>query len=74
LSTAARQPGFIPKSHRIGISSYEKANLKINPDGTIDLYFGPKAPAGMESNWIPTGEEFFLIFRLSWRTVKTCSK
>jgi len=33
-------------------------------DGTIDLYFGPKAPKGMESNWLRTGEDFFLIFRL----------
>lgn len=56
--------GFIPKVDRVGLSSYEKADLKANADGTIDLYFGPKAPAGMESNWIPTGEDFFLIFRL----------
>ena len=56
--------GFIPKVDRVGLSSYEKADLKANADCTIDLYFGPKAPAGMESNWIPTGEDFFLIFRL----------
>ena len=30
----------------------------------MDLYFGPKAPQGLESNWIPTGEDYFLIFRL----------
>ena len=30
----------------------------------MDLYFGPKAPEGLESNWIPTGEDYFLIFRL----------
>jgi hypothetical protein len=23
----------------------------------VDLYFGPKAPAGTESNWIPTNPE-----------------
>jgi hypothetical protein len=56
--------GFIPNADRVGISSYEKADLKANTDGTIDLYFGPKSPTGMESNWIPTGEDFFLIFRL----------
>jgi hypothetical protein len=56
--------GFIAKADRVGISSYEKADLKANPDGTIDIYVGPKAPTGMESNWIPTGEDFFLIFRL----------
>ena len=44
-------------------SSYAKH--KVNQDGSIDLYFGPKAPAGLESNWIQTnsGEGFFPIFR-----------
>jgi hypothetical protein len=36
----------------------------VKPDGTVDHYFGPKAPQGLESNWIPTGEDYFLIFRL----------
>ena len=26
--------------------------LKTNADGSVDLYFGPAAPAGLESNWI----------------------
>jgi hypothetical protein len=25
-----------------------------NPDGSTDIYFGPKAPAGREANWVPT--------------------
>ena len=33
-------------------SSLDK--LKTNADGSIDFYFGPKSPAGMESNWIQT--------------------
>jgi hypothetical protein len=28
--------------------------MKLNADGSVDIYFGPKAPAGLESNWIPT--------------------
>ena len=28
--------------------------LQTNPDGSVDIYFGPKAPAGKEANWIPT--------------------
>jgi hypothetical protein len=28
--------------------------LQKNPDGSIDLYFGPSAPAGKEANWVPT--------------------
>ena len=56
--------GFIANASKVGLSSYDKAALKANEDGTIDLYFGPKPPKGMESNWLPTGEDFFLIFRL----------
>jgi hypothetical protein len=39
--------------------------LKTNADGSIDLYFGPKAPVGMESNWIQTvpGRAWFTYFR-----------
>jgi len=35
-------------------------------DGSVDLYFGPKAPAGKDANWIETvpGKGWFTIFRL----------
>lgn len=39
---------------RPGISSYDKKSMKANDDGSVDIYFGPKAPKGLESNWIPT--------------------
>jgi hypothetical protein len=44
-------------------SSYDK--LKANADGSIDLYFGPQTPAGLESNWIQTvpGTGFYPMFR-----------
>jgi hypothetical protein len=47
-----------------GLSSY--TNLKKNVDGSIDLYCGPTAPQGFESNWIKTipGQGFFAMFRL----------
>jgi len=40
--------------------------LVTNDDGTVDIYFGPTAPEGKQSNWIPTkaGEHFEIIFRL----------
>jgi hypothetical protein len=40
--------------------------LKQNADGSIDVYFGPKAPEGKESNWIPTNAagKFEVLFRL----------
>ncbi len=36
----------------------------MNDDGSVDLYFATEAPEGLESNWIPTGEDFSLLFRL----------
>jgi hypothetical protein len=40
--------------------------LEANPDGSYDLYFGPKAPEGRESNWVETvpGKSWFQLFRL----------
>jgi len=39
--------------------------LQRNSDGSVDIYFGPKAPEGRESNWVPTDptRRFFLLFR-----------
>lgn len=49
---------------RVGLSSYDKEGMQVNADGTVDIFFAPEAPAGMESNWLPTaGEDFFVIFR-----------
>ena len=39
---------------RVGLSSREIPSMKTNADGSVDIYFGPEAPAGLESNWIPT--------------------
>jgi hypothetical protein len=47
------------------VSSRNK-ELKVNADGSLDVYFGPKAPAGFESNWVQTipGKGWFTILRL----------
>lgn len=39
--------------------------VQKNPDGSVDLYIGAKAPAGKETNWIPTDPQrgFELMFR-----------
>ncbi len=39
--------------------------LQKNADGSVDLYFAPKAPSGKESNWIPTDAKgkFEVLFR-----------
>ena len=43
-----------------------RMDLLTNEDGSVDLYFGPKAPEGKEQNWIPTvaNQGFFAYFRL----------
>lgn len=40
--------------------------LAENSDGSVDIYFGPEAPAGKENNWIETvpGKSWFVILRL----------
>ena len=39
---------------------------KKNDDGSCDLYFGPRPPAGKQSNWVPTDAsgKFEVVFRL----------
>lgn len=40
-------------------------SLQTKPDGSVDIYFGPKVPTGEESNWVPTSPngEFEVLFR-----------
>jgi hypothetical protein len=39
--------------------------VKKNADGSIDVYFAPVAPEGMEDNWVQTipGKSWFIILR-----------
>jgi hypothetical protein len=39
--------------------------MRKNADGSVDLYMGPKAPAGQQGNWIytPPGTGWFAWFR-----------
>lgn len=43
-----------------------KPGLEINPDGSVDLHFGPNPPESGEANWIQTvpGKGWFTILRL----------
>jgi hypothetical protein len=56
---------FIRESPVVGLDSYS-STMKRNADGSVDIYFGPRAPAGRESNWIYTepGRSWFAGFRL----------
>ena len=44
----------------------KRDKLAVNADGSVDIYFGPNAPAGKEANWIQSvpSKGWFAIFRL----------
>ena len=46
------------------VSTYDRPDG--NPDGSVDISFGPGAPKGREKNWVRTvpGKGFFVIVRL----------
>ena len=46
-------------------SSRASQTAAKNADGTVDVFFGPKAPTGKEANWVPTNAsgKFELLFR-----------
>jgi hypothetical protein len=41
------------------------SRVQKNPDASVDVYFGPSAPAGKEASWVPTDPKapFELLFR-----------
>lgn len=50
-----------------GVPGLDGSNDLIrNKDGSVDIHMGPKAPKGMEKNWIQTIPDrgFFIYFRL----------
>jgi hypothetical protein len=51
----------LPRASR----SSQTPGLAKNGDESVDVYFGPNAPPGLESNWVPTkaGGEFEVLFR-----------
>lgn len=46
--------------------SSQNPKLTVNSDGSVDIYFGPKAPAGKENNWVQTvsGKGWNTLLRL----------
>jgi hypothetical protein len=56
--------GLIRNLSRSSRSS-QSPELQKNADGSVGVYFGPKAPEGNESNWVPTSAagKFEVLFR-----------
>lgn len=61
----ATTTAFFRESKVVGLDSY-KDSLKKNPDGTVDVYFADKPPAGEDGNtiWTPAGKPYFVMFRI----------
>jgi hypothetical protein len=57
---------MIQTDQRFPAVSSQTKGVQVNPDGSVDVYFGPKAPAGKESNWIQTipGKGWNTLLRL----------
>jgi hypothetical protein len=57
---------MVQTDQRFPSVSNQNKDLLVNKDGSVDVYFGPKAPAGKESNWVQTipGKGWFMILRL----------
>ena len=58
LQTSQPFPSYNSEKH--------KDKVAYNDDGSVDLYFGPKARKGQEDNWLQTvpGKGWFLVLRL----------
>jgi hypothetical protein len=46
--------------------SSQKEDLIVNPDTSVDIYFGPEPPLSKEANWVQTisGKGWWVILRL----------
>lgn len=55
---------FIQNNTKFSVSS-QTPGVHTNPDGSLDVYFGPQAVPGLEANFVETGSShtFELMFR-----------
>ena len=60
-----RQTHALIKNMSRASRSSQIPEMQKNADGSVDIYFGPAAPAGKETNWVPTdpARKFELMFR-----------
>ena len=57
---------FLQTDQQFPSVSSQKADLVVNSDTSVDVYFGPEPPAGKEANWLQTipGKGWWIILRL----------
>ncbi|MGC5225375.1 DUF1254 domain-containing protein [Micromonospora sp. DT81.3] len=63
--TQTRSLLVVPSTPYPAVASND-GKIQANDDGSYDLYFGPVAPEGKESNWVETipGKAWFQLFRI----------
>lgn len=56
----------IQTDQRFPSVSSQTRGLQVNSDGSVDVYFGPKAPAGKQTNWVQTspGRGWNVVLRM----------
>ncbi len=62
-----RHTQLIIKNNQLWPSVFSsRKGLVVNQDGSVDIWFGPKVPAGKEDNWIQTipGKGWTMMLRL----------
>jgi len=57
---------YLQTDQPIPSTSSQKEGIAINPDSSVDVYFGPEPPPGKEANWVQTipGKGWFIVLRL----------
>lgn len=57
---------MLQTDQRFPAVSSQVPTTQVNADQSVDIWFGPTAPAGRESNWVQTipGKSWFILLRL----------
>ena len=57
---------YLQTDQQFPMASSQNKEMIVNPDNSVDVYFGPQAPEGKENNWIQTipGKGWFTLLRL----------
>jgi hypothetical protein len=57
---------LLPTDQKLAGLGSDVPGVQMNPDGGVTVWFGPKAPAGKEKNWVQTmpGKGYNVVLRL----------
>jgi len=57
---------YLQTDQRLSSVGSQRPGLVVNPDTSVDLYFGPEPPPGNEANWVQTmpGKGWWIMLRL----------